>query len=337
MKIWSYSLSHRIDGKGKLVEKANNYFETCEVHGLSSDTVRSYAYTLMAFFDWLGEDWNSFEKLSQKTLQDWLVELKNLGLKPRSINQMLVCARGFYRFCFGAAVPHSAGVLYPRAHYKGARTNQLGQPYRRRRPFLELKVKVPKEVVDPLKPSDVDKVLRNLNRYRDMGIVLTMLLCGLRSQEVILLRLDDVNFHQSALRVRGKGKRERIVPMPYQLMQVLEKYLGLERPKCKSDHFFVVLQGKRTGESLNRNTFRAFFWYHRQKTGIKKAKPHQFRHAFASDMARAGMPLTTIQKLLGHADPKTSLIYIDLFLEDIRAEYDKAMARIGERYVALQK
>lgn len=337
MKIWSYSLSHRIDGEGELIQKANRYFEAGEVQGLSPDTVRSYAYTLMAFFLWIDSGWKTFEDLDQKKLQDWLSHLKSVGLKPRSINQMLVCVRGFYRFTFGKSVPHSAGVLYPRPHYRGQRRNERGDPYGRARIGLELKVRVPYEVMDPIRPAEIDRLLKNLNRYRDIAITLTMLLCGLRSQEIILLRMEDVNFHQSALRVRGKGKRERIVPLPFQLMQVYEKYLAIERPDDCSDRFFVVLQGKRAGEALNRHSFRAFFWYHRKKLNLKKARPHQFRHAFASDMARAGVPLTTIQKLLGHSDPKTSLIYIELFLDDIRAEYDRAIKRIGEKYAAFSK
>lgn len=337
MKIWSYSQSHRIDGDGELVKKANRYFEAGEVHGLSPDTVRSYAFTLMAFFVWIKSDWKTFEDLDQRKLQDWLTHLKSVGLKPRSINQMLVCVRAFYRFNFAKGVPHAAGVLYPKAHYRGPRRNERGDLYRRRRDFLELKVKVPHEVVNPIRPEEIDQLLRNLNRYRDLAITLTMLLCGLRSQEIILLRMEDVNFHQSALRVRGKGKRERIVPLPFQLMQVYEKYLTVERPEPCSNNFFVVLQGKRTGQALNRHSFRAFFWYHRKKLNLKKARPHQFRHAFASDMARAGVPLTTIQKLLGHSDPKTSLIYIELFLDDIRAEYDKAITRIAEKYAAFSK
>lgn len=337
MKVWTQDFSHRIDGKGKLIDKANDYFEAGEVNGLSPDTLRTYAYTLMAFFKWFGTKVTEFEKFNQKDLQGWMFHLKELGFKPRSINQMLVCVRGFYRFCFGKGVPHAAGVLYPKAYYKGPRRDALGQRHKRATKYLELKVKVPQKVVDPLKPKDVDKLLRNLNRYRDLGIVLTMLFCGLRSQEIIKLRMQDVNFHQSSLRVRGKGKKERIVPLPYQLMQVLEKYLEFERPTKASENFFVVLQGKRTGQTMNRHSFRAFFWYHRKKTGLNQARPHQFRHTFASDMARAGMPLTTIQRMLGHSDPKTSLIYIELFLEDIRDEYDKAMKRIQDRYAALQR
>jgi integrase/recombinase XerC len=336
LKVWSYSQSHRIEGKGQLIAKSDQFFESCEIQGLSPDTVRSYAFGLLSFFRWLKEDWKKFEGFTQKDLQDWMHHLKIQKLKPRSINQRLVCARAFYRFCFGKDLPHAAGVLYPKGYFKGPRRTGLGLHSARRKSFLELKVKVPHEVVDPLKPGDVDLFLSNLNRYRDLGIVLTMLLCGLRSQEIIQLRMEDVNFHQSSIKVRGKGKRERIVPMPYHLMQVLERYLEVERPlRQTSESFFVVLQGKRTGQILNRKAFRRFFRYHSLKLKMPKARPHQFRHAFASDLARAGVPLTTIQKLLGHADPKTSLIYIDLFLEDIRAEYDKAMKRIKERYAAL--
>jgi site-specific recombinase XerD len=335
LKIWSYSQSHRIDGKGPLVDKANGYFEACEVHGLSPDTVRSYAFTLMAFFKWFKGDLEIFKKFNQKRLQDWMFELKKQECKARSINQMLVCVRGFYRFCFGVAVPHAPGVLYPKGYYKAMTRHPFTNRYRPGKSLLELKVKVEKRVVDPLKPKEVDTFLSDLKRYRDLAVVLTMLLCGLRSQEVISILLEDVNFHQSSLLVRGKGKRERVVPLPFQLMQVFEKYLEFERPKDHSQHFFVSLQGKNYGNKLNRNTFRAFFWYHRKKLGLPKARPHQFRHAFASDLARVGVPLTTIQRLLGHADPKTSLIYIELFLEDIRLEYERAMKRIAERYAAI--
>jgi len=338
LKIWSYSQSHRIDGKGQLVEKANSFFETAEVQGCSPDTVRSYVFFLIDFFRWLKLDWEHFKKLTQKDLQDWMGYLKDRKkLKPRSINQMLGCVRGFYYFCFRKMVPDAAGVLYPRSYYRGPRRSRSWGRRRVQRAHLELKVKVPFELLDPLKPKEIDRFIADLRRYRDLGIVLTMLLCGLRSQEVIKLRMEDVDFQENRMLVRGKGRRERMVPMPFALMQVLEKYLQMERPKNSAEYFFVPLQGKNIGKQLNRNTFRAFFWHHRKKLGLPLARPHQFRHAFASDLARAGVPLTTIQKLLGHSDPKTSLIYIHLFLDDIRAEYDRAMKRIAERYAAISE
>ncbi len=304
--------------------------------GLSPDTIRSYAFTLLSFFRWLKEDWSKFKKFNQKNLQSWMFHLNEIEkLKPRSINMRLCCIRAFYRFSFDAEIPHAAGVLYPKAHYRGPRRYFMGLKSKPRQRFTQLKIKVPRKVVDPLKPQDVDQFLQDINRYRDLSLILTMLLCGIRSQEAISLKLSDVDFHQSQLRVQGKGRRERILPMPIRLMQVFDKYLQLERPTDKSQYFFVVLQGKRTGEQMTRAGLRRLFRYRREKLSIPKAKPHQFRHAFASDMARAGMPLTTIQKMMGHSDPKTTLIYIELFLDDIRADYENALKRIEERYATL--
>ncbi len=81
---------------------------------------------------------------------------------------MLVCVRGFYRFHFSKGVPHAAGVLYPKAHYRGPRRNERGDPYRRRGNFLELKVKVPHEVVDPIRPEEIDQLLKRLNRLKNL-------------------------------------------------------------------------------------------------------------------------------------------------------------------------
>ncbi|MEK6773291.1 MAG: site-specific integrase [Bdellovibrionota bacterium] len=311
--------------------------EACEVHNMSYATVGTYAYSLVTFFRWHGNDWEKFGKFNQKDLQDWMIFLKKKDFNPHTINQRLCCVRAFYRFCFGKNIPHVAGVLYPKAYHKGPRKSQIVISRRERRSFLELKVKIPKKVMDPLKPSEIDRYLDGILRYRDFGIVLTMLLCGLRRQEVTYLRKEDVNFHQSCLKVRGKGKKERIVPMPFHLMQVFEKYLDVERPMKSSEYFFVILQGKKLGEQMSLSGIRSLFRKRRLRLNIPMARPHQFRHAFASDMARAGVPLTTIQRLMGHADPNTSMIYINLFMEDIKAEYDRAMVRIQERYAALSK
>lgn len=337
MKIWSYSFSTRIDGKGQLVKKANDYFEALEVQGFSPKSIQTYAFVLITFFRWLNERWERFEKFTQKDLQDWLIALNDRQLKAHSINQRLCTVRSFYFFCFGKKLPHAAGVLYQKGYYKSVRVGHLGLHIPKRKTNLELRVKTPTKIMDPLTPKEIDRFLADINRYRDLGITLTMLLCGLRREEITLLRLEDVNFHQSSLRIRGKGKRERIVPMPFCLMQVMEHYLSMERPTESCDRFFVILQGAKAGSPMTTSGIRSLFRKRRARLGLERARPHQFRHAFASDLARAGVPLTTIQRLLGHADPKTSLIYIELFIEDIKAEYDRAMKKIEARYAALSK
>jgi len=120
-------------------------------------------------------------------------------------------------------------------------------------------------------------------------------------------------------------------------MEVSEKYLSFERPATTGDRFFVILQGKKTGQPMTSPGLRSLFQYRSSVKRIPRARPHQFRHAFASDLARVGVPITTIQRLLGHSDPMTSAMYIYLFMDDIRADYEKAMLRIEERYAALAR
>ncbi|MGE0633502.1 MAG: tyrosine-type recombinase/integrase [Pseudobdellovibrionaceae bacterium] len=335
MKIWSYSQSHRIDGAGKLVEQANKFFEVCEVHGNSMDSVRTYVFGLMRFFRWIGGDWDRFEKFTQKDLQDWMAAMKKQGLKPNSINQRLNCARVFYRFCFNNSIPRAPGVLYPKGYYRNRRYFSYGDNAGRR-PDRELYVKVPKPVMNPMTPSEVNRFMAHLKRYRDIAIVLAMLSCGLRSMEVIGLKFEDVDFNRCQIRVSGKRRKERMVPMSFPIMRAFEKYLTFERPANSKNRFFVILRGKDAGKPLNRETFRAFFRYHRKKSGVMAAHPHEFRHVFASDLARSGVQAQVIQELLGHAEIKTTEIYIDLNIDDVRAEYDRAMKRIEERYAAIQ-
>lgn len=337
MKIWSYNFSTRIDGKGKLVEQANKYFEVLEVQGFSPKSIQTYAFVLITFFKWLDSDWERFEIFNQKNLQDWLIDLSTRALKPNSINQRLCCVRAFYFFCFGKKLPHAAGVLYPKGYLKAKRNGPLSMSIPSRKVNLELRVKQPIRMMDPMKPREIDRFLSDIGRYRDLGLTLMMLLCGLRRQEVTLLKMDDVNFHQSAVKICGKGRRERMVPMPHCLMQVLEKYLQMERPTKSCEQFFVLLQGRRAGAPMTTVGIRSLFRKRSVRLGLPLARAHQFRHAFASDMARAGVPLLTIQRLLGHADPQTSLIYIHLFIEDIQAEYDKAMKKIEARYATFSK
>lgn len=336
MKIWSYSFSTRIDGKGDLVNHTNKYFEALEVQGFSPKTIQTYAFVLITFFRWINQDWNRFKKFNQKDLLDWMIHLDRQKRKPSTINQRLCCVRAFYTFCFSKKIPHVPGVVYPKGYYKAKRRGPLGLYSPSKKVDLELQVKRPSKVMDPMKPKDIDLFLSDINRYRDLGLTLMMLLCGLRREEVTVLKLEDVDFHQSAVRVMGKGRRERVVPMPQCLMQVLEKYLDMERPIKSSERFFVLLQG-RTGAPMTTAGVRSLFRKRSKRLGLPQARPHQFRHAFASDLARAGVPLLTIQRLLGHADPQTSLIYIELFIEDIKIEYDKAMKKIESRYATLSQ
>jgi integrase len=199
---------------------------------------------------------------------------------------------------------------------------------------LPLQVKVPRTVVEPLTVEQIKTLLRTVRRYRDLAIIYLMLLCGLRSKEVLALRLTDPCFEDARVRIHGKGDKERVLPLPQVLIDLLGDYLRLERPgQCFGDRLFVVLQGERRGWPMTPCGLRSLLRHRRRsQPGVKNANPHRFRHTFGSDMARAGVRLPVLQKMMGHANSTTTLQYVNLSMADIADEYQRAIHQIGQRY-----
>jgi integrase len=226
------------------------------------------------------------------------------------------------------------GVSVPAPYYKGfGRDRILGLHVLARPQRLRLHVKTPKTLIEPLTTEEVKTFLRSLKRYRDLCVVHLMLLCGLRSQEVLLLNVPDVSFEHNRLRVLGKGNKERFLPMPQTVLGALSSYLRLERPNdCRHERLFVVLQGRRRAKAMTPAGLRNLFRYRRSRLNVSRANPHRFRHTFGTDMARAGVRLPTLQKMMGHADSLTTLQYINLSMADIADAYLQAVARIQRRY-----
>src|SRR5713101_7281926 len=150
-----------------------------------------------------------------------------------------------------------------------ARDRELGLQRFLGPPTRQLRLKEPRTLVEPLTIEQVHDLLSNLRRYRDLCIAHAMLLCGLRTQEVLQLRLCDIDFDDRRLRVLGKGNKERVVPLPLLLVNLLRRYLALERPKrCAVDRAFVVLQGKRRGDAMTRAALRRVFRTRRARPAL---------------------------------------------------------------------
>jgi integrase len=176
-----------------------------------------------------------------------------------------------------------------------------------------------------------------LRRYRDLAIVHLMLLCGLRSAEVLQLRRGDVLVEDGQLRIRGKGNRERVLPLPQVVARSIADYVRWERPtRCASSELFVILQGPQRGRPMTLAGLRSLFRHRRRDYAISRANPHRFRHTFGADMARAGVRLPILQRMMGHADGATTLHYIRLSMADIAEEYQRAVEVLEHRYQGRQ-
>jgi site-specific recombinase XerD len=318
-----------------LLQSANDFLDAVAARGLSKTTIRAYAYDLMFLARWLEKSERRLTELEPADLVDFIRSQRETGAHPRSINRRLITCRLLYRFVAGDELGGSQGVSLPGGHYKGPGRGYLGLHARHKRRHLVVQVKVPQTVVEPLTREQVVAFLRSLRRYRDLAIVYLMLFCGLRSLEVLSLRTSDVNVFDRRLRVQGKGNRERMLPLPDELIQVLDDYIRLERPSdALSGPLFVVLQGERRGHPMTVAGLRSLFRYRRDRFSktLANANAHRFRHTFGADMARSGVRLPVLQRMMGHADAKTTLQYIHLSMADIAAEYQCAIDVITKRY-----
>lgn len=296
--------------------------------------MRSYGFDLVLILKWLAEDKKAFEEITQRDLLDLIAYQKKIKSKPRSINRRLTTCESFFKFSYNKIIPSSSLVSMPSPYYKGpGKDKQIGLFQLKRRSHLRLRVKVPKLLMDSLAIAEVNKFLREVQRYRDVAIVLLMLSCGLRSCEVLSLNTEHLDLIRPQIRIRGKGNKERVLPLSEHLVSVLTSYLTLERPEgCDADELFVILQGDRKGMAMTKSGLRSLFRHRRKKLNITNANPHAWRHAFATDMARIGVPLAVLQKMMGHDDYQSLAQYINLSMVDIMEEYQKAMQRLKGRY-----
>lgn len=172
-----------------------------------------------------------------------------------------------------------------------------------------------------LKPEEVQRVLGSIKRdtllgSRNYAIVLVFLDTAIRAGELVGLRLSNIDWKSGILKVRGKGDKERYVPISAQTLSALRDYIQKYRPQPvmpERDHAFLNLQG----ESLTVNAIVHLMWGLRKSSGVPHLRAHLLRHTSAAYYTFAGGDTKSLQSFLGHETPTTSLIYQE-HLEEMR-------------------
>ena len=262
--------------------------------GLSDATRRAYGVDLRDFSGWLARRGLAPEAVDTRVLADYTAELGRgrRGLAPATLARRLSAVRTFLRFTLGASrVPETA----------------LAARRRRRLP-------------DAPKLAEVDGILESLAgegplAVRNRALVELVYSCGLRSAEAVGLDLADVDFEREALHVRGKGGKERVLPLGEEAAHRLALYLREARPRLARgavDALFLSARGRRLDTSALRRLL---------------ANPHRLRHAYATHLLEGGADLRTIQELLGHASLSTTQIYSHVDARRLRRVYDRSHPR----------
>src|SRR6267378_1598989 len=317
---------HRVcDEKGGEVEWANAFLDGQRLRQLSPRSLRIYAYDLLDFARWFEPQHRRLAEITESTIVDYVRHQVEQDPKPtpQTVNHRLGTVRCCYRFHTGQEIPPGQ-VHFQRCYTK---RSPLGYGRPRRAIARGLRLKQDRRVIVPLTAEEVAKFWQSFRTYRDLALVGLMLLDGLRSCEVLALELKDVQLAESQMRVLGKRNKQRLVPLPPEILEVFGNYLRLERPLTNSPALFVSLKGRHRAQAMTSAGLRSLFRHHRVSSQVRRANPHRFRHTFGSDMVRAGMSLPALQHLMGHAQIATTMLYVQLAPQDVWREYSRAIER----------
>lgn len=328
----------------------NEYLAHLLDRNYSAATVRAYGYDLLAFCRWLSEQDLVLEQVGTDTLLDFLRACREATVLGRpgpnvvsldgqrldryaatTINRRLAAVSGLFTF-IGLREPEAKNPV-PRGREgrwqaAGERTGLLAHTSRRRKPRSALRLREPRRLPVALSPTEAATLVGSLRTWRDRAIAGLMLWCGLRSMEVLGLDVKDVDIGGRWITVTGKGAKQRRVPLDSDVASVIDVYLLAGRPASQADRLFLVAKGPHRGEPLTAAGLRTIFRYHRGLTGVAGGHPHALRHTFGTVLAEAGVDLSVMQALLGHAHVDTTARYVHLAPAHVKAEFDAARERI---------
>jgi integrase/recombinase XerC len=277
----------------------------------SAHTVRNYASDLdqfLAYFAITGEKRLAVEDIDKDSIREWLGHLYQQKLTTVSMRRKLAAVRSFFKFLLREG-------LVEKNVARMVRTPKAPKTL----PAV-MTAEQTNALVDGVTPA-ADKFERPYPA-RDLAIFELLYGCGLRISELVGLNLDDFDFNECWIRVRGKGKKERQVPYAGKASTSLDRYLRLRQPGSGSEQ--ALFLNHRGGRLTDRGARGIVKFYARMITGDSSIHPHSLRHAYATHLLSDGADLRAIQELLGHARLSTTQKYTQVSLADLMAVYDKA-------------
>ena len=270
---------------------------------LSPRTLDSYRRDLKQFISWLEEQKMDFGNVERAALRNYLGARRDLGLSALSSARALSALKGFYRFL----VRSGAVAIDPT---ENLRSPSLWQTIPH--------VLTGEEIESLLAAPDLNTTLG----LRDRAMFETLYATGLRVSELVGLTLDRVRLDPGFVRVIGKGRKERLVPLGGSAVEWLDTYLQRARPELNRKHVSEIFLNHRGGP-LTRQGFWKILRKHAVAAEIRSdISPHVVRHSFATHLVENGADLRAVQMMLGHSSLTTTEIYTHVARERLRRLYD---------------
>ena len=285
--------------------------------GLSSNSISSYGRDLQKFEFFLQANKRDFERLTPQDLTDFEVSLKSLGLALSSINRTLSAVKGFYKY---------ASLEFDIAN-----------------PTLEIvSAKIARKLPKALSVDEVTKLIESAKRegdpisLRDFAILELLYSSGGRVSEIVGVNTADISISKTAdgdvtvLKLRGKGSKERLVPLGKFAVAAIEDYFTRTRPAlaAKNSKSEPALFLNARGRRLSRQSAWQIVLDAAVATGLEgRVSPHVFRHSYATHLLDGGADIRVVQELLGHSSVTTTQIYTLVTIDKVRETYSTAHPR----------
>lgn len=289
------------------MQQGNNIIDKYKIwlrleKSLSANSIEAYLTDLDKLIRFVESEGKDFATISYQDLQQFVAQLRDIGIHPRSQARIISGIKSFYRF------------LLLDEYITVDPTELLESP--------KIGLKLPEvltvnEINDIL--DTIDLSLPEGQRNRAMLEVLYS--CGLRVSELISLRYSDVYFDEGFIRVEGKGSKQRLVPISETAIREIKNYLLDRNLMVVKKGFEDILFLSRRGTALSRIMVFHIIKQQTEMAGIhKNVSPHTFRHSFATHLLEGGANLRAIQEMLGHEKITTTEIYTHIDRQFLRKE-----------------
>lgn len=284
---------------------------------MSANSIAAYERDLTKFADFLEDQGCDFTKLSGKEITEFSISLKDLKLSLSSINRALSGIKGFYKY--------------------------LAQEHEISDPTSDVSTaKLPRKLPKALTVEEVTRLIESAERegdpisLRDKAILELLYSTGARVSEIIGLSVSDFLLNKTQegdihiVKVRGKGSKERLVPLGRYAVEAVENYLIRVRPALaeKSSARETALFLNARGNRISRQSAWQVVLDAAEATGLRgKVSPHVLRHSFATHLLDGGADIRVVQELLGHSSVTTTQIYTLITIDKVRETYQTAHPR----------
>jgi len=288
-------------------EAVQGFYRRCKAEGVSNNTIKTYSYHFYRFIHHLFADKKEkIEDVKTDDIRKYLIGMQDAGYSPHTVADVYRSISCFFRWLYN----ENMIVENPMQRVK--------------------KPKVPKEFARTFSHGEVRMMLDFWDKgtfygYRNYLILNLLLGTGIRKTELLQLSLTDIDFDARVLLVRGKGDKQRFVPLSKMMVRLLRNYLMKRKTYLAdvnqdSNALFINRLGRRLGQSGLEEIFV------KMKEGLKidkrRLSPHTFRHTFARAFLANGGNLFSLQDILGHEDIATTRIYVEFGIDGNRQQID---------------